>query len=391
MITDGEQATTERVTLDQDWQDQLREFNRQLRRVRLLGIALTIVYTLLWLLSGLAVWLRHVMNGLTTNDWLRVAGFSIVFFGSLWLLKLPLAYRMNVVLIQRYQMPVKPHSWLADQLKVGLATGIIGGFAIEIVYSGLRDLPFSWADIGANVIAAAVPLLYAPRFISYLFYDYQGPQDEQLSSQLAQFGAKAGVEVGGAYRLAVSHRTDAAMAMTSHRNGKRSVMISDTMMQQFTPDEIETTIAHEIGHHIHHDGRWGTWFSAILIIIRIYLSIIALYWLMGLVGIRSIGDTAGIPLFALLLMIIGVTLLPLKSGFSRWRERMADEYALKVTGKPQAFASEMIKFANQSFYEANPDWLTRITLTHPSYSERIAMAERYTEELETQDGQWRLA
>ncbi len=386
-----EQPNTDPVTLDENWQDQLREFNRELRRVRLLGFALTVAYTLLWLLSGLAVWLRHVMNGFTTSDWLRVAGFSAVFFGSLWILKLPLVYRLNVVLVQRYEMPVKPHNWLADHLKVGLATGIIGGFATEIVYSGLRDLPFSWANIGANVIAAAVPLLYASLFISYLFYDFQAPQDEQLSNQLAQFGAKAGVEVGGVYRLNVSQRTDAAMAMTSHRNGKRSVMISDTMMQQFTSDEIETTIAHEIGHHLHHDSRWITLVRAMLIISRIYLALIALYWLMGLVGINSIGDTAGIPLFALMLMIIGVALLPLKSGFSRWRERMADEYALKVTGKPQVFASKMIKFANQSFYEANPDWLTRITLTHPSYGERIAMAQRFAEKLETQDGRWRLA
>ncbi len=179
--------------------------------------------------------------------------------------------------------------------------------------------------------------------------------------------------------------------MTSHRNGKRSVMISDTMMQQFTSDEIETTIAHEIGHHLHHDSRWGTLVRAMLIIIRIYLALIALYWLMGLVGIRSIADTAGIPLFTLLMLIIGLMLLPIQSGFSRWRERMADQYALKVTGKPQVFASNMIKFANQSFYEANPDWLTRLTLSHPSYKERITMAERYTEELETQDGRWRLS
>lgn len=385
-----QQITTDQVELDEDWQRRLREFNVQERRVRLLGFALTVAYSCLWLFSGLAVWLRDVMNGLTSNDWLRVAGFSIVFFGSLWLLKLPLNYLLSVVLVQRYQIPIKPHNWLADYLKVGLAIGIIGGFANEIIYSGLRDYPHAWWYLGGYVIAATIPLLYAQLFIAFLFYDFQTPQDEQLSAQLAQFGRQSGIEVGSAYRLNVSHRTDAATAMTSHRNGKRAVMVSDTMVEQFTPDEIETVMAHEIGHHIHRDARRGTLVSIVVIMIRIYLALFALDWLMRTLGFGQASDVAGIPLFALLLMMFSMLLLPMRNGLYRWQERRADKYALKVTGKPQAFASALTKSANQSFYEANPDWLTRLTLTHPPYNERITMAERFAEGRGTQDRRWQL-
>lgn len=380
------------VTLDMEWQRKVREYRVQRRRAALLGFGITIIYTAIWMFSGLAVGLRHLMNGLTGNDWLRLAGFGAIFFGSLWLLKLPLAYRLNVLMRKSYPDQAKGREWLTDALKVSLVNGLVVGVAVEIVYSGLRDYSGRWwAEGGAYIICAAIPLLYAGLFRMFLFYDFTAGQDEQLSGQLAQFGRQNRVEVGKVYTLPTDGKMAGyAMAMTDRRDSKPSMVINEAMAARFRADEIETAMAHEIGHHVHHDGRWGTWINLLVIIASLYLALAGLALLMPFFGIKAIGDIAALPLFALMLSTSGAVMRPISTAFSRWRERRADEYAIKVTGKPDAFANSMVKFANDSWVEANPDWLTTLTLTHPPYSERIAMAERYAAEQETQDGQWRL-
>lgn len=67
---------------------------------------------------------------------------------------------------------------------------------------------------------------------------------------------------------------------------------------------------------------------------------------------------------------------PLGNAFSRWRERMADEYALRMTGKPEAFVSVMVKLANQNLAEVDPEpWVEFILHSHPAIGKRIRRAE----------------
>ena len=68
--------------------------------------------------------------------------------------------------------------------------------------------------------------------------------------------------------------------------------------------------------------------------------------------------------------------MPLGNGFSRWRERLADEYSLKSTGKNEAFASAITRLANQNLGEIDPEkWVVFLFYSHPPLGERIAMAK----------------
>ena len=66
----------------------------------------------------------------------------------------------------------------------------------------------------------------------------------------------------------------------------------------------------------------------------------------------------------------------MENGFSRWRERRADEYALHMTKNGNAFASALRRLANQNLVDADPEeWVEWLLYSHPALRKRIAMAE----------------
>ena len=90
------------------------------------------------------------------------------------------------------------------------------------------------------------------------------------------------------------------------------------------------------------------------------------------------GDIAALPLFGIAIGLFGLVTMPLGNGFSRWRENLADEYALQATKKPEAFASAMIRLANQNLAEADPEpWVEWLLYSHPALNRRIANANRF--------------
>jgi STE24 endopeptidase len=70
--------------------------------------------------------------------------------------------------------------------------------------------------------------------------------------------------------------------------------------------------------------------------------------------------------------------MPLGNGFSRWREGLADEYALRLTGKPGAFVSVMVRLANQNLADVDPErWVELLLHSHPAISKRIERGQRF--------------
>jgi STE24 endopeptidase len=103
-----------------------------------------------------------------------------------------------------------------------------------------------------------------------------------------------------------------------------------------------------------------------------------LNWAIGYFGFASISDVAAFPALGITLGLYGLIMMPLENAISRWRERMADEYALQATGKNDSFASAMVRLANQNLGEVDPEkWVVFLFYSHPPLSERIEMAKNW--------------
>jgi STE24 endopeptidase len=76
---------------------------------------------------------------------------------------------------------------------------------------------------------------------------------------------------------------------------------------------------------------------------------------------------------------LGFVTMPAANAFSRWRERLADSFALRLTKKPSAFADAMTRLANQNLAQVDPEpWVVLLLYSHPPLKERIRRARQST-------------
>jgi STE24 endopeptidase len=176
----------------------------------------------------------------------------------------------------------------------------------------------------------------------------------------------------------MSKRTKAANAALTGIGNTRRIVLGDTLVNEFSTDEIESVLAHELGHQVHRDIPLLIAFETVMTLASLYLASLALGWAVGAFGFSGPADVAGLPALGIVLGAFGLITQPLGNAFSRWRERMADEYALQSTGKTEAFATAFVRLANQNLGEIDPEkWVVFMFYDHPPLGERIQMAESW--------------
>ena len=375
--------------LDQLRQTKAKQYARISRRLWILSTVFGGAYLVVWLLAGrgpaLKAWLleRATWFG---NPWLMVAGFALVFGGIYFLMGLPIAYYRGFVLPHRFEQSTQPlEGWIIDQLK-GLAVGApIGLLLLELLYAALRaagELWWLWAAAGLLVfnvlLSNLAPVLIMPIFNKYVPL---GEDHRELAERLLALAKGAGTRVQGVYKFDMSRRTKSANAALTGIGNTRRIVLGDTLIEEFTPDEIETILAHELGHHVHRDIPVLIAFGSISTAVGLFLASLAMRWAVGAFGFTGVADVAALPALAAVLGLYGILTMPLDNAVSRWREGMADEYALHSTGKSQAFASAFVRLANQNLAEVDPEkWVVWLFYSHPPLGKRIEAA-----------GQWKAA
>ena len=369
--------------LDPGKQVKAKEYANLRRCLMLLDLGLAAVYAVLWLAVGWSIALRDFLYGLTNNEWLVVAGYVLVFGGVYFLIDLPLGYYSGYVLPHRYELSNQNFKdWIIDQGRGVLVGGILGLVVIEIVYFVLRISPelwWLWAGLILllfNVILANLaPLLLMPLFFKFVPLE---EENEELVARLMELADRAGTRVGGVYKFDMSRRTKAANAAVTGLGNTRRILLGDTLIDEFSADEIETVLAHELAHQVHRDIPIGILVESVLTLGGLFLAAQVLDWSVTALGFNSISDVAAIPLFGLVMGLYSLIIMPLGNAFSRQRERRADEYALKMTGNGAAYASALTRLANQNLAEADPEpWVELLLYSHPALNRRIAMAENY--------------
>jgi STE24 endopeptidase len=369
--------------LNQEKQAKAKEYARIRRRIMLLDLGLAAIYAVIWMGAGFSVALQDYLYSITSNEWLIVAGFMLVFGGIYFLIDLPLGYYSGFVLPHRYELSNQTlKDWIIDQIKGVIVGGILGLVVIEIVYFVLRispDLWWLWAGLILllfNVILANL----APVLLMPLFYKFVPLEEEhqELVSRLMNLARRAGTKVRGVYKFDMSRRTKAANAAITGLGNTRRIILGDTLIDEFSEDEIETVLAHELAHQVNRDIPIGILVESVITLGGLFLAALVLNWSVTALGLSSISAVAGIPLFGMVMGLYGLVIMPLGNAFSRYRERRADQYALEMTGNGPAYASALTRLANQNLAEADPEpWVEMLLYSHPALNKRITMAENY--------------
>jgi STE24 endopeptidase len=361
-------------------QDRAKLYNSLRRRVSYLKVAVGLGYLAFLLSAGLSVDLRNFAAA-AGSSWLQL----IIYLGAAGLvyeaLVLPLDYYGGHVLEARFDLARQGGlSWLADHLKASAISFALALLLFELVYALIGAYPEAWWYLGAGafilmslVISALAPLVILP-----LFYRFSPIRDESLNDRLIALSVRAGTRVRGTYCWDLSEKTSKANAALVGWGLTRRVILADSLLEHYSPEEIEAVFAHELGHH-HRRHLWKlVGLQAVITFAGFFLAGRLFGILAPLVGIGGVADIAGLPLLLLIFAALALLLLPLTNGYSRHLERQADEFALDLTAKPAAFISAMRKLARDNLAELEPSPVVEFIFhSHPSIARRIRLAERF--------------
>jgi STE24 endopeptidase len=369
--------------IDNERQQKAKEYARLKHRLLAADLFLSAAALVLVLVSGLSVWLRDGVMSVTPNVYAQVAlyfGIGVMAYGVLFL---PLTYYSGFVLPHRYGLSVQTLSgWVLDLFKGGALSLVLGGIVMEVIYFLLANTPQWWWLIAAVVMLFFSVLLanLAPVLIFPLFFKFKPLEDVELVARLMRLTERARTRVNGVYTMQLSDRTTAANAAFMGLGNTKRIVLGDTLYQNFTPDEIETILAHELGHQVHNDIVWGIAVQALLTLVGFYIANLVLVAGVAFFGFTGIADLAAMPLLALALGAFGLVTMPLGNWYSRRREYAADRYALEMTRNPQAFIKAFEKLANQNLAEMEPEpWVEWLLYDHPSIGKRIALGRAFAQ------------
>jgi STE24 endopeptidase len=323
----------------------------------------------------------HVSRITGDGYWLRLIGIGFVYASVLELLTLPISFWSSFILEHRYGLSNQTfRRWVWRRIKGYLIGGPVGLVLLLGLYALLH---FSgpwwwvWATAGWLLVSLVMGQLL-PTVILPLFYKVTRLDDGPLLDRLRRLTDGTGLKVEGIYRLGLSADTRKANAALAGLGRSRRVLLGDTLLQEFTPEEIEVVFAHEVGHHVHRHLPKMIAGGVVLAAVGFWLVNLVLHSSAEWIGYAGFDDPAALPLLLLVLTLLGLVLAPAQNAVSRFFERQCDHYALAKTGLVQAYRSAFLKLARMN--KADPDphplvvWLFD---DHPPIRQRLAMASQF--------------
>ncbi|TLZ50742.1 MAG: M48 family metallopeptidase [Methanobacteriota archaeon] len=332
-----------------------------------------------------------LLRGLTFDlkSWASVFGggppqyalYTIALYFLFWIPVIPVGLFGGFVLERRYGMSVQGlRSWLADAAKglvIGLGFSIVAVEALYLLLGASPDL--WWLFAWFFTIAVAVVLTWlGPVVLAPLFNSYERVRDDVLTPRLESLAERTGAKVVGVYRMLASAKTTRAIGGLAGIGNTRRIVLSDTLLTRYAPDEVETVIAHELGHHVHRDVLRLMIAAAAVSLIGLLAVDQILRAAIPTLGLAGVADIAGLPLVALSIAAISTFMGPVLNALSRRWEARADSFALRMTANPDAFTSTMVKIHDQNLGVADPHPLAELLFhDHPSGLRRVEAALRW--------------
>jgi STE24 endopeptidase len=368
-------------------EDRSSRYHRLKRQAGIASMAWTLVLLagLLW--SGASGALRDLALRISPfgAGWLHAISALVIYVAGVLVLNeagsLPLAFYGGFLLERRYGLSQEPLGrWLADAAKAFAIGLLLSSGAAGIVSLLIRISPDGWWLPAGAVFALLIVGLtnLAPVLLLPLFYRVKPLDRDALRARLLSLAERAGARVLGAYEWGLGEKTRKANAALTGIGATRRILVSDTMLAEYSDEEIEVVLAHELAHHVHGDIWKGIAFESLLILAGFYLASRALANLLPVFGLHGVTDIAGLPLLVLCAGAVSFVMVPVAHAMSRAFERSADRFALALTKNPAAFISAMKRLAAQNLAEEHPSMLVQLLFySHPPVRERIAAAQAF--------------
>jgi STE24 endopeptidase len=358
-----------------------QRYNRIRRWLSIADFAVGLVFLIVLLVTGWSGWLRDLAFRIGFQ------GYSLSLFVYLLLL-LGISKALGVGLdyygfrLERgFKLSnQKFRSWAWDEIKGFLVGLVIGSVVVELLYFTIRQWPQHWWILAWALFMGLFILLaqLAPVVLFPIFYKFEPLENEELRRRLVILSEHAGTRVRGVYRWKLSEKSKKANAALTGLGNTRRIILADTLLDNYTADEIEAVLAHELGHHVHRHILKSIFVQAAITLFGFWAANWTLHYAVDQHWFEELSDFANLPLLALVSVVLSFLLMPALNAYSRFNERQADRYAFETTASVEPFISSMNKLAEQNLAERTPSrWVEWFFHSHPSISRRLAAAEEW--------------
>jgi STE24 endopeptidase len=360
-----------------------RRYNRIHRWLGIADFVIGSAFLVILLVTGWTGWLRDLALRRAFQNY-PLAVFVYLFF--LLIIGKALGFGLDYYgfrLERKFQLSTqKLRSWLWDEAKGFLVGLVLAGIVVELLYFMIRQSPQHWWIITWALFIGLFILLaqLAPVVLFPIFYKFEPLDNEDLRRRLVLLSEHAGTRVRGVYRWKLSEKSKKANAALTGLGSTRRIILADTLLDNYAPEEIEAVLAHELGHHVHRHILKSIFVQAGTTLLGFWVANWVLHYAADrhMFNLEELSDFANLPLLALTATALSLLLMPALNAYSRYNERQADRYAFESIISVEPFISSMNKLAQQNLAERTPSkWIEALFHSHPAISKRVAAAEAW--------------
>jgi len=352
-----------------------KKYNRTKIWLSLVNFGISLIFLLILILTPLS----HTFANWATDIWANPYGslllFALFVGAAESVVGFPLSFYSGYIMEHQYDLSEQSlGSYFWEKLKGMLVGAVIGIPVLLLFYYFLRTYGNGWWLPTAILMFILTILLsrIAPKVIMPLFYKFEPIDREELRERISAMAQDMGLSIEGIFKFNLSKETKKANAAFTGIGKAKRVILGDTLLKNFSDDEIMSVLAHELGHfkekHIWKLSAVGTIFTflGLFLVSRLYAYVIDVF------AFESITSLAALPIITLFLIIFNFIVGPIQNAMSRHFERQADDYSIKLFKQPETTIRSLEKLAEQNLADPDPHPAVEFLFySHPSIPHRV--------------------
>src|SRR3989338_960894 len=229
-----------------------KAYSRQKHRVAILEILLSPAILAVFIASGLPLHMKNLESTASSNNYINLLGFYALFGFLYYATTLPVVYYSGFVLEHKFGLSNQRfNGWAGREIKKSFISFIFGIPVVLAVYFFLKNWPLYWwlfTAISCYFLSIFTAKFF-PVLIIPLFYKYSPIKDSILKDKLIKLSQEAGFKVDSVYEINISKDTKKANAALMGLGRQKRIVLCDTLLKNFSHEETESVMGHELGHH----------------------------------------------------------------------------------------------------------------------------------------------
>ena len=366
---------------DEEKYRKTQRYQRDNNRLQLISSSFNLVVILIMIIAGGFVFIDSIARGITINRIIiALLFFGIIGFASDFI-NIPFSLYDTFVIEKKYGFnTMTTRTFITDHLKGWLIAVFVGVPVLGLItffyyMTGKNFWLYAWGLV--TLFSVLVNFFYSELIVP-LFNKQKPLEDGTLRTMIETFALKTGFKLKNIYIIDGSKRSTKANAYFSGFGPKKRIVLYDTLLKEFSDEEIVAVLAHEIGHYKKKHVLWNLVMSVFITGLMFFLFslVIDSPSLSQAIGAQSTSFHLGLIVFGILYSPFSLVIGLLTNYISRRNEFAADRF-VKENYKPEMLAEALKKLSvkNLSNMEPHPAYVF-FHYSHPPLLRRLEALER---------------